>query len=90
MITIAVAVIYVCCGVLYLTPGVLPVAAITSVKWSRHIVGAGMLVAGVSVADMWWRGMAVQTLLLAGLALVGVGLASTLVTILRQPCPPKS
>jgi len=90
MLTLLLAVIYLACGVVYLTPGVLPVAAVPAVKWSRYAVGAGMLMAGVALAEAWWHGTTVPTLLQLGMALVGAGLASTLVTILRQPCAPKA
>jgi hypothetical protein len=85
-----ISVIYLGCGVVYLTPGVLPVAAVPAVKWSRYAVGAGMLIAGVALAEAWWHGTTVPALLQLGMALVGAGLASTLVTILRQPCAPKA
>ena len=90
MFTLMLAVIYLGCGAVYLTPGVLPVAAVPAVKWSRHAVGAGMLMAGVALAEAWWNGTTVPGLLQLGIGLVGVSLASTLVTILRHPCAPKA
>ena len=90
MVTLILAAIYLGCGAVYLTPGVLPVPALAQIKWSRHIVGAGMLLTGAALAEAWWGQHADQPLLLVGLALVGIGLAATLVTIARQPCPPRS
>jgi hypothetical protein len=90
MISFILAAIYLACGVVYLTPGVLPAAALPAVKWSRHGVGAGMLLVGVAQAEAWWGQHAIQPLLYLGLAVIGIGLAATLVTILRQPCPPKA
>jgi len=90
MISLMLAIVYLGCGVVYLTPGVLPTAAVPAVKWSRHAVGAGMLMVGVAMAEAWWGQHAAQPLLHLGLAVIGIGLAATLVTILRQPCPPKA
>ena len=90
MISLFLAILDVCCGGVYVTPGVLPVAALSSVKWSRHVVGLGMLTVGGGELGAWWSEAMVLPLLQLGLGLVGGGLAATLVTILRQPCPPKA
>ena len=90
MIALLLAIGYSWMGIMYVTPGLLPVASVTAVKWSRQIVGFGMIVLGLGEASLWWNGVAGPSLLQLGLAIFGGGMTLTLLTILRQPCAQKA
>ena len=90
MIALLLAIAYICCGLMYLTPGVLAVPAVALVKWSRQIVGLGMLMLGMGEASIWWTEAAAPPLLQLGIAIFGAGMIMTLVAIARQPCAPEA
>lgn len=90
MIALLLAITYIACGLMYVTPGLLAVPAVALVKWSRQVVGLGMLVLGIGEASIWWTEAAAPPLLQLGIAIFGAGMVMTLVAILRQPCAPKA
>lgn len=90
MTALLLAIAYIGCGLMYVTPGVLAVPAVPLVKWSRQVVGLGMLVLGIGEASIWWREASAPPLLQLGVAIFGAGMIMTLVAIMRQPCAPKA
>jgi hypothetical protein len=89
MIALLLAIGYCWMGIMYVTPGLLPVASVPAVKWARIVVGFGMVVLGIGEASLWWNDIVGPSLLQLGLAIFGSGMVITLLTIVRQPCAPK-